>query len=449
MIVGAEDHFGSAAFTGAVYAYDVSTGVELYKYIGSDENEENRLGGELALSNNIAIAGATFNNNANGIWAGAVFVFDVTTGTELMKLISMDGHDEQNFGSAVAIDGSTAVIGALGDDHAEVFSGAAYLFDLQSSEQLLRLTAHDAHPFHYFGSAADIEGNYTVIGAWADVDQGENAGAAYVYDTNTGLELHKLTPPTTGSWQRFGSGGTIAIEGDIVLIGAPGKGKGEVYAYDLPTGQYLGEIKTNHVGGPIPNFGSAIDIVGNTVLISASFDTANGFASGSAFIFDLNTGQELAKFTPADGEEDDHFGQAVALDGNNAAIGASFENNEHGFDAGAAYLFDIAPQCATLVISPEPLIAGQDGTFTVTEANPSEITYLAYSLKGLGSTFVPTLNITLDLKQPQQAGNTQLTDATGFVEWVLPIPGAASGRNLWFQAAQFELKSNVVATSAQ
>lgn len=100
----------------------------------------------------------------------------------------------------------------------------------------------------------------------------------------------------------------------------------------------------------------------------------------------------------------------------------------------------------TLTVAPDPLIPGADGIFTVTNANPNTKTYLAYSLRGLGSTFVPFLNVTVDLKQPQQAGNVLTTDANGTCEWTLNVPKAGDGRNVWFQACQYGLVTNVVAT---
>ncbi|MBL1218122.1 MAG: hypothetical protein D8M59_11575 [Planctomycetes bacterium] len=104
---------------------------------------------------------------------------------------------------------------------------------------------------------------------------------------------------------------------------------------------------------------------------------------------------------------------------------------------------------ATLAIDPDPLVAGRDGSFIVTGATPDAKTYLAYSLSGMGSTYVPFLNVTVDLNRPTQAGDVLTTDGTGACTWVLPVPKAASGRNVWLQAAQFENTTNVVATRVQ
>ena len=104
---------------------------------------------------------------------------------------------------------------------------------------------------------------------------------------------------------------------------------------------------------------------------------------------------------------------------------------------------------ALLEVNPEPLVAGEVGAFVVTGATENAATYLAYSLQGMGPTYVPFLNVTVDLQSPKQAGRMKMTDGNGDVQWMLPIPNAARGRDVWVQAAQFENKTNVVATSIQ
>ena len=63
-----------------------------------------------------------------------------------------------------------------------------------------------------------------------------------------------------------------------------------------------------------------------------------------------------------------------------------------------------------------------------------------------GSTYVPFLNVTIDLAHPKRAGNPKTTNGSGFVVWHLPIPQAGSGHDVWFQAVQTENKTNVVST---
>jgi len=53
-----------------------------------------------------------------------------------------------------------------------------------------------------------------------------------------------------------------------------------------------------------------------------------------------------------------------------------------------------------LSISPDPLLGGEQGNFSVEHATPNLATYLIYGLAGPGSTYVPQLGITLDLAAP-------------------------------------------------
>ncbi len=449
LLIGADHYDGPFDNSGKAYLHDLTTGDELYTLEPSTTNLENRFGGGVAIEGNYILIGAAFNTNDNGTYAGAAYLFDVATGLETNLFMPEDGQGDDNFGSLVRIDGNIALIGALGDDDMGVDSGSAYLYDLSTGNELFKLTASDGAASHRFGSSGDIENGYAIVGAW---QANGGTGAAYVYDVATGTQLHILVPDDGNSGDRFGSGGTIAIEGDFALVGSPSNGgfKGSAYVFDLFTGQQIMKLR----GSSVPSFGqfgAAIDWDGDLALISVQSDNVNGSTSGSAYLFDMTTGTEIVKLLPDDGAASDNFGWFVAMQGTIGFIGSVFDDNANGSSAGAAYAFDLAPTgCnATLTVSPEPLIAGQDGTFTVTEANPGENTYLAYSLHGIGSTFVPMLNITLDLNNPKQAGNTQLTNGAGSVEWVLAIPGAAAGRDLWFQAAQFELKSNVIATSVQ
>ena len=78
--------------------------------------------------------------------------------TQLAKLLpTVDATDTSHagdqFGLSVAVDGDTAVVGASGDDGAELMSGAAYVFARSESGWILqqKLTAADAFGDDGFG----------------------------------------------------------------------------------------------------------------------------------------------------------------------------------------------------------------------------------------------------------------------------------------------------------
>jgi len=108
---------------------------------------------------------------------------------------------------------------------------------------------------------------------------------------------------------------------------------------------------------------------------------------------------------------------------------------------------EIVPVPFLLAVDPDPLVAGSWATFTVSGGKPFTRTWLAYSFTGPGSVYLPLLDVTLDIADPVQAGNSITTDSSGSGPWNLYIPPSVSGRDVWLQAVQYQNKTNLVATS--
>ena len=226
--------------------------------------------------------------------AGTVYLFDLTTGQELLKLTASDAADLDVFGYSVAISGNTAIVGAINDDARH---GAAYLFDVSTGEELFKLTASDPGTGNLannlFGHSVAISGNTAIVAAPRGID-----GPAYVFDVTTGQELFKLTDSDPAVFDQFAQ--SVAIGGNVALVGAVGNDG----------------VCTND---PSCN-------------------------SGLAWLFDVTTGQRLLKFTASDAASSDLFGWSVALNDKTALVGAIGGNS----GTGSAYLFSVVPEPATL-----------------------------------------------------------------------------------------------------
>jgi WD40 repeat protein len=145
----------------AAYVFDVTTGEELFKLVGGDCVD---------IDDNVAIVAV---NSANNV--GTAYLFDVTTGQELRKLNFPTGLDLQP-GVSAAIDGNTAILGAR-------FLDTAYVFDVQTGALLTTLTGPvDSQ----FGTSVAINGNTAVVGARLE---NNSTGAAYVFDVSRDLAL--------------------------------------------------------------------------------------------------------------------------------------------------------------------------------------------------------------------------------------------------------------------
>ena len=94
--------------------------------------------------------------------------------TEQQKILASDGSYADWFGNSVSINGDYIVIGALLDDDNGVNSGSAYIFYYNGTiwSQQTKLTASDGAAYDHFGCSVTINGNQTVIGAYQDDNYG-------------------------------------------------------------------------------------------------------------------------------------------------------------------------------------------------------------------------------------------------------------------------------------
>ena len=138
-------------------------------------------GSSASVSGNLAVIGARGDDD-NGDASGSAYVFDVTTGQQLFKLLAADGAPSDQFSGSVAISGNVAAIGAAGNDDHGASSGSAYIFDVTTGRQLYKLLAADGVTGDLFGNSVAVSGNQAVIGAIFDDDNGETSGSAYIFE---------------------------------------------------------------------------------------------------------------------------------------------------------------------------------------------------------------------------------------------------------------------------
>jgi hypothetical protein len=90
------------------------------------------------------------------------------------------------------------------------------------------------------------------------------------------------------------------------------------------------------------SFGGAIAVDGDWAVVGArNDDGAAGANTGAAYVF-RRAGflwSQSTKLVASDGAAGDLFGSAVAISGNRIVIGAPNDDNSHGTDAGALYVF--------------------------------------------------------------------------------------------------------------
>lgn len=272
---------------------------------------------------------------------------------QMHRIPTPEGRLGHAFAGSIAMSEDWMVIGARKADVRGEDSGAAYVGDPNTGELFYRLIPSDLTEGVLFGRSVAISGNLAIVSAPRDNDQGTHGGAVYVFDLITRDQLFKLTEPGGGEYHLFGQ--TIAVEGTRLVVGTlNGVGLGEntglAYVFDLLSGELLARLIADD-GEYGDLFSRAIAIDGDTAIISAPGDDDRGDRAGAAYLFDLSTGAQIRKLLADDGETQDEFGFSVAISSGRAVVGAINED-ENGSDKGAAYVFDVATGAQLLKITP-------------------------------------------------------------------------------------------------
>ena len=190
---------------------------ELYKILAPDGQVGDRLGGSVSVDGDRALIGAG-DAGDSGPGSGAAYVFAISTGQLLVKLQPTDSASNDTFGDSVSISEDLAVVGANGDDDLGFHAGAVYVFDVTTGVQLHKLFASDGAASNSFGESVSLSGDLAVAGARGNVGNGNGSGAAYVFDATSGAQLLKLVPQDGKPGNNFGSG--VAICGGHIVVGA-------------------------------------------------------------------------------------------------------------------------------------------------------------------------------------------------------------------------------------
>ena len=262
-------------------------------------------------------------------------------GVQLDKLIPTDGSANDQFGSFVSQHGSTALVGARDDDANGNLSGSAYLMDTTTGTQLHKLTPNDGSAIDQFGVSGDLVGSTAIVGSWLD----DGKGSAYLFDAATGAQTLKLTAPDGTPGDSFGFSTSLDVPFDFplnpkALVGAwgdddNGNQSGSAYLFNGADGTLLNKL-TAPDGAAGDLFGMSVDLMFDTALVSAHGQQNN---MGAAYLFDASSGALLQKFTAPDGSAEDNFGQSVATFAGVSLVGAPGDDDQ-GTSSGSAYLFD-------------------------------------------------------------------------------------------------------------
>ena len=337
--------------THAAYPLTVDPMVWIEQKVTASDGEDGDLFGlSVAASGDTALVGApyaTVNDLGN---AGAVYVFTEADGvwTQTQRLNASDYYYFGNFGTSVAIDGQTALVGAI-DGYCDYnfLPGEAYIFT-RSNGVWTQTQELSTDGDCVFGSSVALEGSTALVGdIGATVSGHSGAGAVHVfgYDGVDWSESQILTSSNVQVGENFGA--AIALDGGTALIGAPGSyngRQGTAYVFG-DTGGTWAQVQELTAGDGTANdrFGSTVGLSGAVAVVGAPFaDTGGNTNEGAAYVFEQSDGtwSQTQELTAPDGFAYLLYGKAVAASDGRIIVGAQNANVGGHTSAGAAYLYD-------------------------------------------------------------------------------------------------------------
>ncbi|MBL4844016.1 MAG: hypothetical protein JKY65_00700, partial [Planctomycetes bacterium] len=330
------------------------------------QNNES-FGARLAMSGTELVVGALSGGPAH---RGRAYTYSLEGDTWVpgQVLRARDAADGDFFGSSVAIEGDTLVVGASG--HATPYStaGACYVYTREPQGWTLSdfILAPDPQTlpnsvYHLFGQSCDLDGDLLVVGTYTDAQ-----GMAFVYRRTASGWVREgdLSAPQFNPQIQMQLGYSVSISGNTVAVGAPvgvdpfsGGGPTSVFMFDYDPvlqqwqqSQMLRASDSN-LASPRDLFGHSVFLSGDRLVVGAPYGAFNGLRAGTAYIFERDAGvwSEVERMVASDPNDALHpsgaqLGKSVSLDSENnrILIGAPHAwIEEEQRCAGKAYFYDL------------------------------------------------------------------------------------------------------------
>ena len=325
-----------------VYTWNGSAWVEQAKLYPQDRFQDGGFGfgASVAIDGSTLVVGAPLDNSV-GTASGAVYVFTLSNGVwqQTAKLTALNASAGDNFGQSVAVSGSFIIVGAPSGGGGR---GQVYFFSNQNGTWLQEqeLTGSGA-----FGTSVGISGLNAVVGA-------PGVGTATVFTfRNTLWNIgQQLLPSDAQAGEGFGQ--AVAMDSTDIVVGAPfwtdnpsnpanAAEGGRAFIFELVDGTWVRVARLTAQDGLLASvasatgakgeqFGAAVAVSGNWVVVGAPQYNGHSMAQGEAYVFYRYTdpattlgptwvrtpggsgGGNLGEQHPSNA---DNFGAAVAVSG--------------------------------------------------------------------------------------------------------------------------------------
>ena len=279
------------------------------KIAPADGDSGDEFGSAVSVRGDFLAVGSRLDDDF-GTSSGSVYIYGRNQGGankwgQVKKVLPLDSTGGDQFGCAVSLSGEMLAVGAPFKAQNGTNSGAAYLFartqgGANNWGQLQKLLPSDELSGDNFGWTLSLDAQTLAVGSPRNDQLGNDSGAAYVFSrgpegTNVWAQVRKLTPVQVLNNDQFGY--AVSVSRDKVLVGMPFSGLNNqsrfgsalVYMRDQGGTNNWGLVQILERSDPENNdqFGYAVALAQNTVVVGNPLDDDRGTDSGSAYVYRL------------------------------------------------------------------------------------------------------------------------------------------------------------------
>lgn len=299
-------------------------------------------GRAIALSGTTAVVGAPNDGTGTGGPGSAWrYEFDGTAWDDGVEIEAPAGTPNE-FGTAVAISGDRIAIGAPHTGTNMAIDGGVVIYGPgEPAGTLIRASAsREADAItrasdDLFGSSVALDGDTLLVGAPSNDDVIAEAGAAYAFHADDGWTERFIFLPTAMFRQRYGTSVALGGGGTIAAVGAPEAGerlsdnRGAVFirvrGSDGDPWPAADEPLEAEDDAPSTYFGHSLAIDGSRLLVGAPLRDGPMRDTGGAYLFERRDEAWIAtaRFQATGLETGSRLGERVALSGDRIAVAAT------------------------------------------------------------------------------------------------------------------------------
>ena len=348
---------------GAVYAYYIDSFSSRFdgRLLPSDPSTGSNFGAAVSVSGDFVAIGAPLEDRGISVDVGSVYVFKrLPQGwVQQAKVLAPTPAAGQRFGFSVALVGNDLLVGAPGEASQR---GSIYRFKSVVGTWTYQERWDPSNPIlaQNFGHALAFDGTWAAVGMLQNAPEASNPGRVHMYLNMGGTFSEAQVILPTGGHLDDRAGSSLALSSNLLVVGARGLNSGAVnnggaFVFQLQTGIWTqaqiltpGTTQANQFAGfSVAALGGFTP--GTEISLGAPYFNGAASDTGAVYAF-YRVGNSFIQTAVVRGsaeEAGDLFGSALGLTKIKAMTRALYGapgDNARGADSGLGYLTRAIPR---------------------------------------------------------------------------------------------------------